>query len=152
MTEMQAAIGIRQLTKLGTWIAARRQNAAVLAEGFANIDALRVCDVPDHIFHPFYKYYAFLRPERLKADWDQKRVISAIAAEGVPCFAGSCSEIYLEKAFDKTVFRPVAPLPIARELGRTSMMFLVHPTLNHEDMHDTVKAVEKVMAVASCKT
>jgi len=55
--------------------------------------------------------------------------MAAINALGVPCFSGSCSEVYLEKAFDNTAFRPAARLPHAKELGETSLMFLVHPTL-----------------------
>jgi dTDP-4-amino-4,6-dideoxygalactose transaminase len=151
MTEMQSAIGRRQLTKLDGWLAQRAQNADILTKAFLNIPALRVMQTPEYIHHAYYKYYAFLRPDYLARDWDQPRVISAVAAEGVPCFSGSCPEIYLEKAFDKTDFRPITPLPVARELGQTSMMFLVHPTLTDVDMHDTVRAVEKVMAVASRK-
>jgi hypothetical protein len=40
-------------------------------------------------------------------------------------------------------------LPVAKELGETSLMFLVHPTLSEDDMNNMVKAVEKVMAVAT---
>ncbi|MFO7568524.1 MAG: DegT/DnrJ/EryC1/StrS aminotransferase family protein [Smithellaceae bacterium] len=149
MTEMQAAIGRIQLTKLDRWLARRRQNTKILVDAFSGIDALRTCTPPDYIFHACYKCYVFLRPKRLAAGWDQARVIAAIAAEGVPCFAGSCSEIYLEKAFDTSGLRPSAPLPVARELGQTSMMFLVHPTLTKKHMQDTVRAVKKVMAVAS---
>ena len=70
--------------------------------------------------------------------------MNAATAEGIPCFSGSCSEIYLEKAFDGK--RPVQRLPVARELGETSLMFLVHPTLSEQDMRETVRAVEKVVA------
>jgi dTDP-4-amino-4,6-dideoxygalactose transaminase len=34
---------------------------------------------------------------------------------------------------------------VARQLGETSLMFMVHPTLTEEDMRDTVAAVGKVM-------
>jgi dTDP-4-amino-4,6-dideoxygalactose transaminase len=39
-------------------------------------------------------------------------------------------------------------LPVARELGETSLMFKVHPTLSIEDMDDVVEGVEKVMGRA----
>lgn len=67
--------------------------------------------------------------------------------KGVPCFSGSCSEIYLEKAFDG--LRPLERLPIAHELGETSLMFLVHPTLSDNDMHIIAQAVSEVMIQAS---
>jgi len=83
----------------------------------------------------------------LREGWNQLRIIEAINAEGIPCFAGSCSEIYLEKAFQD--LRPAARLSAARELGETSLMFMVHPTLSDQDMQDTASAVEKVMSVAA---
>jgi len=149
MTEMQAAIGRIQLHKLPKWIEKRKRNADVLTKAFLNIPALRVTVPPDYIDHAYYKYYVFINPEKLKSGWNRERIIIAINAEGIPCFTGSCSEIYLEKAFVFAGMRPKKRLPVAKELGETVMMFLVHPTLSENDMRDTVKAVEKVMAVAS---
>ena len=99
--------------------------------------------------HAHYKCYAYVRPERLAPGWSRDRIIEAINAEGVPCFQGSCSEVYLEKAFDGTGWRPAQPLPVARELGETSVMFLVHPTLTEEEIQKTCAAIEKVMALAA---
>ncbi|MDF1594461.1 MAG: aminotransferase, partial [Desulfobacterales bacterium] len=77
------------------------------------------------------------------------RIVHSVhAAEGVPCFSGSCSEVYLEKAFEGDGLRPVTRLPVAKELGDTSLMFLVHPTLTNKDMDTVAKAVSKVMAEA----
>jgi hypothetical protein len=149
MTEMQAAIGRIQLKKLPEWSKRRRENAAILTECFRNLPALRITEPPDDINHAYYKYYCFVRPEKLKHGWDRERIIAAINSEGVPCFQGSCSEIYLEKAFDNTGLRPQKRLPVANELGETSMMFLVHPTLSEADMEDTCRAVEKLMIAAA---
>jgi len=149
ITEMQAAIGRIQLHKLPGWIEVRRNYAGILNKAFSNIPALRVTTSPDHIGHAYYKYYVFINPEKLKSGWNRERIIIAINAEGIPCFTGSCSEIYLEKVFAGTGMRPKKRLPVARELSETAIMFLVHPTLSENDMRDTVKAVEKVMAFAS---
>jgi dTDP-4-amino-4,6-dideoxygalactose transaminase len=148
MTEMQAAIGRVQLRKLPQWVECRRRNADILTKSFLNITAIRVTEPPDHIAHAYYKYYAFLKPGMLKSGWDRERIIIAINAEGIPCFTGSCSEIYLEKAFDDDDMRPEKRLPVAEESGKTAIMFLVHPTLSENDMRDMVKGVEKVMSVA----
>jgi dTDP-4-amino-4,6-dideoxygalactose transaminase len=149
MTEMQAAIGRRQLMKLPDWLKSRGRHAAHLAECCDHIPGLRVTVPPDHVGHAWYKYYAFLRPERLAPGWDKDRIMNAINAEGVYCVSGSCSEIYLEKAFNQEVNRPTQRLPVARELGETSLMFLVHPTIAEADLLDTCLAVEKVFAVAA---
>jgi dTDP-4-amino-4,6-dideoxygalactose transaminase len=103
---------------------------------------------PEHVGHSYYKYYAFVRPEALRAGWNRDRILAEIATQGIPCFSGSCSEIYLEKAFP-VEWRPESRLPVARELGETSLMFLVHPTLTEEHIRSTCVAVEKVMSAAT---
>ena len=147
LTEMQSAIGRLQLRKLPQSVSARRSHAAILTARFAQMPALRVTIPPNDAYHAYYKYYVFLRPEHLRKDWSQLRIIDAINAEGIPCFVGSCSEIYLDRAFPE-VIRPRERLPVAKELGETALMFLVHPTLTEPDMRDTADAVEKVLAHA----
>ena len=148
MTEVQSAIGRVLARKLGQSVEARRNNANLLTNAFSNIPGLRVtCPSPD-LYHAYYKYYVFVRPETLAPDWTRQRIIEAIRQEGVPCFAGSCSEIYLERAFAQHVSLP-ARLPNAKELGETSLMFLVHPTLSDQDIADTCSAVRKVMRCAA---
>lgn len=149
MTEIQAAIGRVQLRKMPGWIEIRRRNADILTKAFLKIPALRVTTPPDYIFHSYYKYYVFVKPEKLKSGWDRERVIAAINAEGIPCFTGSCSEIYLEKAFTTQGLQPPSRLPVAKELGETALMFFVHPTLSDDDMNDMAKAVQKVMTAAA---
>jgi len=149
MPEIQAVIARRQLTKLPEWLKQRRRNAELLTECFDGIPALRVTRPPSTITHAYYKYYVFLRPERLRPSWGQNEIVQAINDEGIPCFHGSCSEVYMEKAFDKTSWRPPERLPISCELGKKSLMFLVHPTLGGKEMDDTCKAVTKVLSIAS---
>jgi dTDP-4-amino-4,6-dideoxygalactose transaminase len=148
MTEMQAAIGRLQLGKLPRWLAARRRNAALLEEGFAAIPGLRITRPTPDFGHAYYKYYVFAEPAALAPGWDATRLNEAVNAEGVPCFAGSCSEIYRERAFGGRGWGNAEPLPIAKRLGETSLMFMVHPTLGDAEMADTVVAVTKVMRAA----
>ena len=148
MTEMQAAIGRVQLRKLSQWLALRRRNAAVLTDDFSRIPGLRLTIPSQEIEHAYYKYYVFVEPEALKSGWSRDRIMTALMAEGIPCGSGSCSEIYLEKAFEGNGLRPAERLPVARELGETSLMFMVHPTLSVDDMNDVVRAMDKIMRVA----
>jgi hypothetical protein len=143
LTEMQSAMGRVLLRKLNGQVATRRAYAERLNAAFAEIPALRTTLPASDTYHSYYKYYVFLKPERLRAAWDRDRIMNAITAKGVPCFSGSCSEIYLEKAFDG--IRPAHRLPVAKELGETSLMFLVHPTLSTRDIDDTIAAVREVM-------
>ncbi|MCK0097143.1 DegT/DnrJ/EryC1/StrS aminotransferase family protein [Yoonia sp. F2084L] len=158
MTEMQAAIGRIQLARMPEWYSARAANADVISSalkpfcdenGPIRLPALGCagcsgCDAADGCVHAFYKYYAYVRPENLPAGWNRDRIVAEINAHGVPCFQGSCSEVYLEKAFDGTGWRPDPRLPIAKELGEASLMFLVHPTLTTDEMSKTADAISAV--------
>lgn len=160
MTEMQAAIGRIQLSRMAKWTANRNENARQIWETSEKYSALRVpkiscagcdlsCNNGNGCVHAVYKCYIFVRPNELRKGWDRDRIMNAITDKGVPCFSGSCSEVYLEKAFDGTGFRPKTRLPNAKELGETSLMFLVHPTLTKEELDKTCLAIENVMAEAN---
>jgi len=152
LTEMQAAIGRIQLKKLPEWRRQRQQHARLLNSFFSGFSALRVTLPPSGIEHAYYKYYAFVRTEQLKLGWDRDRIQKEIVELGVPCFSGSCSEIYLEKAFENEGLQPEDRMPVAMELGRTSLMFQVHPTLTRANMVEMCHAVETVMNRASIET
>lgn len=149
MTEIQAALGRIQLTRMGVWHNARLENAKKIWSVAASLPGLRVPQLPDEIEHAAYKCYVFLNPEELKADWTQSRILEEINSRGVPCYYGSCSEVYLESAFNDTSWRPEKRLPIAKKLGETSLMFLVHPTLKPEEIEKTCQVLRDVMAIAA---
>lgn len=148
MLEVQGAIGRIQLARMPAWHAARLKNAQKIWECAQSLPGLRVPSVSAEITHAAYKCYVFVEPQALAEGWSRDRIIAEIVARGVPCFAGSCSEVYLEKAFDNTDWRPAVRLPVAQELGETSLMFLVHPTLTDAELEQTCEALTTVMALA----
>lgn len=147
MTEVQSAIGRCMLRKLPEWIRTRRKYACILNSKLAHVPGLRITRVPDYIEHAYYKYYTFVKPDELQPDWTRDRIAEAINAQGVQCFTGSCSEIYLEKAFPSE-WRPKERLNTARELGETSLMFLVHPTMSEAEITRTSDVISTVMLSA----
>src|SRR5690554_1248482 len=149
MTEMQAAIGRIQTQRMPEWNKQRLANANKIWEAARSIKGLRVPTIPVDIHHAAYKCYVFVEPSALKPDWNRDRIINAIVESGVPCYSGSCSEVYLEKAFDGTDFRPSKPMEVARELGETSLMFLVHPTLTEAEIDKTCAVLQEVMGLAT---
>lgn len=149
MIEMQAAIGLVQLEHMAAWTERRTRIALALSNACARCPALRAPVTPNHVTHAWYRFYAFVRPEMLAPGWTRDRIIEAIVAEGVPCFHGSASEVYLEKAFDGTGWRPAERLPVARELGETGIAFLVHPTLTDAEVEKTCAAITAVMLRAT---
>ncbi|QIB52598.1 DegT/DnrJ/EryC1/StrS aminotransferase family protein [Pseudomonas sp. OIL-1] len=150
MTEMQAVIGRIQLKRMPEWTAARTHNAERIWKTCRSFDVVRVpaFDKANGNVHAHYKCYVQVRLENLGPGWDRDRIVNEVASRGVPCFQGSCSEVYLEKAFDNTGWRPAERLPIARELGDTSLMFLVHPTLTEAEMDKTCSVISEVLAEA----
>ncbi|NNA06960.1 DegT/DnrJ/EryC1/StrS aminotransferase family protein [Pseudomonas lundensis] len=149
MLEVQAVIGRIQLGRMEAWQAARLQNAQAIWSAASSLSALRVPEVPAEIQHAAYKCYVFVRPEHLKDGWSRDRILNEISSRGVPVFSGSCSEVYLEKAFDNTGWRPVERLPHAKELGENSLMFLVHPTMTQQEIVLTCKTLTDVIQQAS---
>jgi dTDP-4-amino-4,6-dideoxygalactose transaminase len=170
MLEMQAVIGRIQLRRMADWTHHRQANAAILAQAlrsFASADGpvrlpqwacsgcrglprcAREGEPGPSCVHAQYKFYTYVRPERLTSGWSRDRIIDSINEQGVPCYQGSCSEVYLEKAFEGTVWRPKERLLVAKALGETTVMFLVHPTLTEGDMNRAVNAITSVLKEAS---
>jgi dTDP-4-amino-4,6-dideoxygalactose transaminase len=158
MLEMQAVIGLIQLKSMSEWTAKRSHNAAILADTVGKFSCARVpnltcgscpgCDTTTGCRHANYKFYFHVQPEGLRSGWSRDRIIEVIQAQKVPAYQGSCSEVYLEKAFDGTGFRPVQRLPHALELGETSIMMLVHPTLTDAEMSFSRHVLAEALAAA----
>ncbi|MGL0822735.1 DegT/DnrJ/EryC1/StrS family aminotransferase [Vibrio vulnificus] len=149
MTEIQGVLGRIQLQRMAEWTAKRQHNGKLIDQAVADLPVVRRVEVAEYIEHAEYKHYLFVNPEQLKQGWSRDRIVEEINAAGVPAYQGSCSEIYLEKAFDNTPWRPTERLPNAMKLGETSLMFLVHPTLTAEEMAKTAAVVRDVLINAA---
>jgi dTDP-4-amino-4,6-dideoxygalactose transaminase len=154
MLEMQAAIGRIQLRRMTEWSEKRRSNALALEQALrpyaGEKGGIRLPPFPSEIcVHANYRFYAYIRPENLSNSWNRDRIIQSINTEGVPCYYGSCSEVYMEKAFDNTNWRPENRLPVARQLGETSLMFLVHPTLKENEIEKACSVTALVIERAT---
>ena len=146
MLEVQAAIGRIQLERMPDWTARRTAIAARLASALAEFPQLIRVPMPEAgMTHAFYRLYAYICPDGLKEGWSRDRIVAEVMAHGVPLYQGSCSEVYLEKAFDDTGLRPAERLPVARELGETSLMCLTHPTLTDAEVEKTCDVLSSVL-------
>ena len=157
MLEMQAAIGRIQLQQMPAWTAARNANARRIHEALITLAeedgpirlAPFVTSQASGDIHAYYRYYCYVRPENLARGWDRDRIVAEINASGVPCLHGSCSEIYLEKAFESSCLAPAQRLPRAMELGETSLAFLVHPTLTAAEIEKTADVAVNILTAAA---
>ncbi len=163
MMEMQAVIGRIQLKKMAEWTKIRTQNAKILRDALTPFAGeqqfLRIPDIEFHqvmgsdSVHAYYKYYVYVRPKNLPENINRDSILNALNEKKIPCFSGSCSEIYLEKAFDNHPSRPNARLAVAKELGETSLMFLIHPTLTTNEMQTiATTSVDVLTALSNANT
>ncbi len=159
MTEMQSAIGRIQLRRMASWTRLRNERARRIRQAARHCAVLRV---PSEIcgpscgpagcgecVHAYYRCYLFVETQKLAPGWSRDRLVSEISGRGVPCFSGSCPEVYLERAFDGTPWRPGHRLSAARELGETSLAFLVHPTLTDAELDRTCEVLRAVCREAA---
>jgi dTDP-4-amino-4,6-dideoxygalactose transaminase len=150
LTEMQAAIGRVQLRRLPEWVGSRRRNAVTFDRMLSGISGLRLEIPPDHIRHSYYKYYAFVDASSLRPDWNRDRIGLELQRLGVPCGSGSCCEIYLEKAMHP--FAPRERWTVARQLSETSLMLLVHPTLETSHIESMARQIRNVLSLATAES
>ncbi len=149
LTEMQSVLGRIQLKRMNDWTDARTRNALRILSCAKKHQVFNVPVLPENIEHAWYKCYIFVRPNALKSGWDRDRIMQEITDRGVPCYSGSCPEIYREKAFEKIWDHPHKRLPVARELGETSLMFLVHPTLGPEHVEQMCTVIDEIAIEAT---
>lgn len=146
MLEMQAVIGRIQLRRLADWTRRRTEIAQRLSQVLDRYpDLIRVPKVSAGVTHAYYRLYAYVREKAARRGYDRDWFIHECALRGVKVFQGSCSEVYLEQAFDGTGYRPVERLPEARRLGQTSLMFLTHPTISNDDLERDCKLLAEVL-------
>ena len=150
MTEIQAAIGEIQLKRLDKWIDLRNRNAFILFDHLKDIPCIRIPMPESNIKSAWYKFYVYLEFNNLKSDWNRNKIISELAKKNFPSFYGSCSEIYLEKGLKNFKISGYKErLEFAEELGKTSLMFLVHPTITINQITNYAENIRKVLMKAS---
>lgn len=144
LTEMQSAIGKIQLSRMDNWQITRAINAERLYAVCREYDFIYVPEIPEYIQHAQYKCYVQVRLDKLPKNCTRDTIIANLNKAGLPCYSGSCSEVYKEKAFDGHSYRPELPLTNAQRLGETSLMLLVHPTLTADEMNTSCRVLAQV--------
>lgn len=144
LTEMQSTIGRIQLTQMPQWFKERNKNAQSIYEECKAYEWLEVPNIPFYIEHAFYKCYVQVKTSKLPNGYDRDKIIALLNQKGIPCYSGSCSEVYNEKAFDNKPYKPLKPLPNAKKLGENSLMFLVHPTLTPHEIKQICATIKNV--------
>ena len=149
MTEIQSAIGRYQLKKLDQWRVKREKNVSIMVDFLKDLEILRIPLPNKEVQHAWYKLYGYLISEKLSNGWNRERILGEIDKQGYPALSGGCSEIYLEKCFEKYGMQPQRRLKNAKLLGETSLMFLVHPTISENEMSSYASAIRSILIKAT---
>lgn len=128
MTEMQSAIGRRQLRKLDDWVFRRRQIAAMYDEAF-NISVTKDG-------HAHYMYIMTV------PGWSRAALIKAINDRGVPARIGGCPNIGVEKAFQGIA----DACPQADAVGERTLALPIYPTMSDADVAEVIAVVKEELA------
>jgi dTDP-4-amino-4,6-dideoxygalactose transaminase len=151
MTEFQAAIGIKQLAKLKEWIECRNGHARAIIEGLRKFDFIDIPSLPqsEGNINAYYRLYAKINSNKLIAGKNSNEfrdlLINQMNAEQVPCFFGSCSEIYREKVFVDLGYSPKDRLSNASGWADNGFCFLTHPTITAEQLNRMCNSIEFVL-------
>jgi len=133
MTEINAVIGLVQLTKLEAFNSRRIKNALQLLsrlEGVSGLTAPKVRPDSKHVFHQFTILIENNR-EGFQAELEKLGVQSAV--------------YYPQPVHKLQSFRTEDELPITDRLSRSCLSLPVHPGLGTRDMDKIANAILKVM-------
>jgi perosamine synthetase len=139
MTDVEAAIGCSQLSRLPQATATRRKNAARLDRIVDNIDGLTPPVVPAGRKHVYHQYAVRMDLDRFTCTRDE--FIAALRAEGV-----MCAVHYPRALTQQPVFEPLldGARPVSERLANSLFCLPVHPNLQDADFDVIDAALRKV--------
>ncbi|MCB2174987.1 MAG: DegT/DnrJ/EryC1/StrS family aminotransferase [Actinomycetales bacterium] len=129
MTDVHAAIGRVQLTKVGAWTAQRQANAAFLSEHLEGVVVPTVAEGATHVWHQY----------TIRVPQDRDGFAAALAERGV----GS-GVYYPIPNHQLPSFGLDTDLPATAEACAQVLSLPVHPALSQDDLEQVVEAVNAV--------
>lgn len=140
MTDVEAAIGLKQLPKLPGWVAARQKNAAFLTAGLHDLPFVQAPEVQGRGTHSYNQYCIVLNLEKLTCTRDEfgQRLGELGVATGVHYPRGLHQQPIYQRLYGNMT------LPVAEKLAKSILALPVHPFLTPEELEKTVQAVRQV--------
>ncbi len=149
MTEFQAAIGLIQLRKLPEWVRLRQKNAQQIKVVLKKFDWLEIQEPSGDIKSAYYRQYAVVRDDAvlggLHGEKLRDALVHAMNQALVPCFVGSCSEIYREVVFVEGGTAPKNRFKYAKAFTERAFCFLTHHTITSEEMAEMCLRIQTTL-------
>jgi len=142
MTDIQAALGLRQLERLGTFQARRRQVWDAYNERFGRLAALQIPVESPEVESSLHLYVLRLRPERLRIGRNQfieelKQRQIGTSVHYLP--------VHMQPFYrDKYGYRP-EDCPVSADAFSRMLSLPLHPRLTDQDIDDVCTAVEELV-------
>ena len=120
MSDIHAAIGRVQLTKVDAWTAKRRQNAVVLDEGLAGVAGVTTPKVADGAVHVYHQY-------TIRVDAGERDRLRRALADEHNVGSGVYYPIPNHRLPSLTKYAPGLDLPETEKAAREVLSLPVHP-------------------------
>ncbi len=137
MTDVAAAVGRVQLTRLAGWTAARRANAAALDAGLAGAPGVVTPHVPSGYTHVYHQYT--IRLEGASAA--ERDEVARVLREQWRVGTGVYYPIPNHRLPSLAPYAPGLDLPGTEKAARECLSLPVHPSLSEADLERIVRAV-----------
>lgn len=142
MTDLQAAIGIPQMERLGEINATRAANAARLSEGLADVEGVTPPIVAPGRGHVFHQYTVRITPD---AAVSRDEAVDRLIERGI-----GCGIYYPRAAYDYDCYRShpgvvIESCPEAERAAAQTLSLPVHPHLTESQLDEIVATVTDVV-------
>ena len=131
MTDLQAAIGLVQLSKVEAWNTQRQANAAYLTEKLAGVEGVVTPRVREKATHVFHQYTVRVQ--------DRDSVTQRLTQRGIGFGVHYPTPIHQQPVYRRLGYGDC--LPQAEKASREVLSLPVHPALSNEDLDRIAEAV-----------
>lgn len=130
MTDLQAAVGNVQLTKLDKFIAERAQKARYYREQLADIPWLRTPQEPNHGAHAWQAFVCYVDPD--KAPMPRNAIMEKLQAQGIATRPGTHA-VHMLGVYRDKLGVSADDYPGARDCDANTMAIPLHNRMSQED-------------------
>jgi perosamine synthetase len=138
MTDVEGAIGLKQIDRLPEMLATRRRNAAQLLQELSQIDGLTVQRTEDNSVHSYHQFCFLVDGARLGIDRDGLR--EQLQQRGVMSGIHYPKGLHQQPVFEG-LFGKIS-LPVTEETCRRIVAIPVHHGLSEEEVEYVISAIK----------
>jgi len=140
MTELEAAIGLRQLQRLGQSIAKRRSNAARLTRGLEGLPGIVTPLVKAGVEHSYHQYTVLVEPDGLGCARDE--FAAALKDRGIGTGVHYPRPLHKQPAFEARYGDTT--LPVVEGISERILSLPVYPQLGEAELGRIVDAIRDI--------